>query len=582
MRSAIKQVASGRFGVTANYLANADEIQIKIAQGAKPGEGGQLPGYKVSAIIAKTRYTTPGVTLISPPPHHDIYSIEDLAQLIFDLKNSNPQARISVKLVSEIGVGTIAAGVTKGHADMILISGGDGGTGASPKSSIFHAGLPWELGLSETHQTLVLNNLRDRVRLQADGQMRTGRDVIMAAILGAEEFGFCTAALIVSGCVMLRHCHLNNCALGIATQDEILEKRFHGNPDHVVNYFHFIAKEVREIMAQLGIKKVDQLIGRTDLVGPNQGIIPEKAKNIDYSKILYKPKVSKKIGVYCQRKQNHKIDRVLDKKLIQLSKVSLNDRKATTINIKINNTNRTTGGMLSNEVVKRFGENGLSHDTININFKGVAGQSFGAWLAKGITFKLEGLANDYVGKGMSGGKIIIYPGKSSDYKPEDNIIIGNTAFYGAISGQAFIRGVAGERFCIRNSGLETVVEGMGDHGCEYMTGGVAVVLGETGRNFAAGMSGGVAYIYQKREVFQKKCNLGMVDIEGVNQEDEGTISNLLTLHKKYTDSSVASRILDNFENEFSNFIKVVPIEYKKVLDQKRIEERLGVSESSDG
>ncbi|MCF7917079.1 MAG: glutamate synthase subunit alpha, partial [Candidatus Omnitrophica bacterium] len=582
LRSAIKQVASGRFGVTANYLANADEIQIKIAQGAKPGEGGQLPGHKVSAVIAKTRYTTPGVTLISPPPHHDIYSIEDLAQLIFDLKNANPQARISVKLVSEIGVGTIAAGVAKGHADMILISGGDGGTGASPKSSIFHAGLPWELGLSETHQTLVLNNLRNRVRLQTDGQMRTGRDVVMAAILGAEEFGFCTAALIVSGCVMLRHCHLNNCALGIATQDEILEKRFQGNPDHVVNYFHFIVKEVREIMAQLGIKKIDQLVGRTDLVEPNREIIPKKAKNIDYSKILYKPKVSKKIGVYCQKKQDHKVDLVLDKKLIQLSKQSLKNRKTTDINIKINNTNRTTGGMLSNEVVKRFGENGLTQDTININFKGVAGQSFGAWLAKGITFKLEGLANDYVGKGISGGKIIIAPDPAAGYLPQENIIIGNTSFYGAISGQAFINGVAGERFCIRNSGLETVVEGVGDHGCEYMTGGIVVVIGETGRNFAAGMSGGVAYVYENLKNFQKKCNLGMVDIEAVSQEDKDTINNLLTLHKKYTNSIVASRILDNFENEFSNFIKVVPIEYKKVLDQKRIEEKLGVSESSDG
>jgi glutamate synthase domain-containing protein 3 len=520
--------------------------------------------------------------LISPPPHHDIYSIEDLAQLIFDLKNANPQARISVKLVSEVGVGTIAAGVAKGHADMILISGGDGGTGASPKSSIYHAGLPWELGLSETHQTLVLNNLRNRVRLQTDGQMRTGRDVIMAAILGAEEFGFCTAALIVSGCVMLRHCHLNNCALGIATQDEILEKRFQGNPDHLVNYFHFIAKEAREIMAQLGVKKIDQLIGRTDLVEPNRDIIPKKAKNIDYSKILYKPKVSKKIGVYCQKKQNHKIDLVLDRKLIRLSQQSLKGQKNTDVNIEINNTDRTTGGMLSNAVVKRFGENGLSQDTININFKGIAGQSFGAWLAKGITFKLEGLANDYVGKGISGGKIVIRPDPSADYLPNENIIIGNTSFYGAISGQAFINGIAGERFCIRNSGLEAVVEGVGDHGCEYMTGGIVVVLGETGINFAAGMSGGVAYIYERQETFEKKCNLGMVDIEKVSQEDKNTIDNLLMLHKKYTGSAIASRILDNFENEFSNFIKVVPIEYKKVLDQKKIEKKLGVSESSDG
>jgi glutamate synthase (ferredoxin) len=582
LRSAIKQVASGRFGVTANYLANSDELQIKIAQGAKPGEGGQLPGHKVSAIIAKTRYTTPGVTLISPPPHHDIYSIEDLAQLIFDLKNSNPKARISVKLVSEVGVGTVAVGVAKGHADMILISGGDGGTGASPKSSIFHAGLPWELGLSETHQALVLNDLRSRIRLQTDGQMRTGQDVVMAAILGAEEFGFSTATLIVLGCVMLRHCHLNNCGVGVATQDEILEKRFKGNPDHLVNYFYFVAKETRELMAQLGIKNIDQLIGRTDLVEPDYAIIPKKAKNIDYSKILYKPNVSKNIGTYYQKKQDHKIDSVLDKKLVQLCKQSLKEKKETNINVKINNTNRTTGCLLSHKVVKKFGESGLVKDTIKINFKGIAGQSFGAWLAKGITFSLEGLANDYIGKGISGGKIIIYPNRESSYKSEENIIIGNTCFYGAISGQAFIRGCAGERFCIRNSGLEAVVEGLGDHGCEYMTGGIVVVLGQTGRNFAAGMSGGKAYVYDKRKEFKGKCNLEMVELEKLSREDENAIGNLLRLHKRYTSSPLAAFILDNFNYELSNFIKVIPIEYKMILNQKKVEEKLGVASVSDG
>ncbi|MCQ9207075.1 MAG: glutamate synthase large subunit, partial [Omnitrophica bacterium] len=468
-RSAIKQVASGRFGVTTNYLVNADELQIKIAQGAKPGEGGQLPGHKVSEIIAKTRYTTPGVTLISPPPHHDIYSIEDLAQLIFDLKNVNPRARISVKLVSEVGVGTIAAGVAKGHADMILISGGDGGTGASPLSSIRHAGLPWELGLSETHQTLVLNNLRSRVRLQADGQMRTGRDIAIAAMLGAEEYGFCTAALIVMGCVMLRHCHLNNCSLGVATQDAILEKRFKGRADSVVNYFRFIARELREIMAGLGIRTLNELIGRTDLLEIDKSIVPEKAKGLDYSKILYRPEVQKNAGsagVYCTISQDHRVDKVMDRKLIKLARASLEKEEPVKIEMTIKNSDRTVGAMLSGEVCKRRGEAAFAEDTIRIKFKGVAGQSFGAWLAKGITFELEGMANDYIGKGISGGKIIVYPDRKTDYAPEENIIIGNTTFYGAINGEAYIRGIAGERFCIRNSGLYAVCEGVGDHGCE--------------------------------------------------------------------------------------------------------------------
>jgi glutamate synthase (NADPH/NADH) large chain len=581
-RSAIKQIASGRFGVTANYLVNADEIQIKIAQGAKPGEGGQLPGHKVSAIIARTRYTTPGVTLISPPPHHDIYSIEDLAQLIFDLKNVNPQARISVKLVSEIGVGTVAAGVAKGHADMILISGGDGGTGASPLSSIKHAGLPWELGLSETHQTLVLNDLRSRVRLQTDGQMRTGRDVAIAAILGAEEFGFSTSVLIVLGCVMLRHCHLNNCSVGIATQDEILEKRFKGRSEYLINYFRFVAEELRQVMSSLGINSVDGLIGRTDLLELNKEILPWKAGNIDFSKILYKPQVPQTVATHCTTKQRHAIDTVLDLKLIESAKPALEAGSPVKMELKVSNTDRTTGAMLSGEVCRIFGEEGLPEDSIYCKFRGIAGQSFGAWLAKGITFELEGLSNDYVGKGISGGKIIIYPDKHADYKPEDNIIIGNTTFYGAISGEAYIRGIAGERFCIRNSGLNAVVEGVGDHGCEYMTGGRVVILGKTGRNFAAGMSGGIAYVFDQEGDFKNKCNLGMVTLEKVSESDEETIKYLLVNHSKYTHSPIAREILADFKNKMKEFVKVMPLEYKRILEEKGLEEKLDLAEVSDG
>jgi len=595
-RSAVKQVASGRFGVTTNYLVNADELQIKIAQGAKPGEGGQLPGHKVNMTIAHTRYTTEGVTLISPPPHHDIYSIEDLAQLIFDLKNTNPQARISVKLVSEIGVGTIAAGVAKGHADMILISGGDGGTGASPISSIKHAGLSWELGISETHQTLVLNDLRSRVRLQADGQMRTGRDVAIACLLGAEEFGFATAALVVLGCVMLRHCHLNNCSVGIATQDEILEKRFSGKPEYLISYFHFVATELREIMAKLGIRTIDELVGRTDLLELNNEILPWKAKEIDFSRILYRPeghglasysqshksRVPESVCNHYLIPQNHGIDKVLDLKLIELAKPALDAAKAVKIELPIQNTNRTTGAMLSGRVCKIYGEEGLAEDTIHCKFKGVAGQSFGGWLARGITFELEGMSNDYVGKGISGGKIIIYPDKRSDYKPEENIIIGNTTFYGAINGEAYIRGVAGERFCIRNSGIFAVVEGVGDHGCEYMTGGRAVVLGKTGRNFAAGMSGGIAYIYDTDGTFKDKCNMDMVELEDVAEEDLDTIKSLLGNHHKYTQSPIAKKILENFSNEKKRFIKVMPLEYKRILEGKKLEKRLELTEVSDG
>ncbi len=581
-KSVVKQVASGRFGVTTNYLVNADELQIKIAQGAKPGEGGQLPGHKVSVTIAHTRYTTPGVTLISPPPHHDIYSIEDLAQLIFDLKNTNPQARISVKLVSEIGVGTIAAGVAKGHADMILISGGDGGTGASPISSIRHAGLPWELGLSETHQTLVLNDLRSRVRLQTDGQMRTGRDVAIACLLGAEEFGFATVVLIVLGCVMLRHCHLNNCSVGIATQDDILEKRFSSKPEYLINYFHFVAEELRQIMSNLGIRTIDEMVGRTDLLELNNDILPWKAKGIDFSRILYRPEVPTTVGTHCIIKQNHGIDEVLDLKLIASAKPALEDAQPVRIELPIQNNNRTTGAMLSGRVCKIYGEEGLPQDTIHCKFRGVAGQSFGAWLAKGITFELEGMSNDYVGKGISGGKIIIYPDKKSDYKSEENIIIGNTTFYGAINGEAYIRGVAGERFCIRNSGLYTVVEGVGDHGCEYMTGGRVLVLGKTGRNFAAGMSGGIAYIYDTDGSFKNKCNMNMVELEEVAEGDLEAIKNLLVNHHKYTQSSIAKIIFDNFSNEKRKFVKVMPIEYKRILEGKKLEERLELTEVSDG
>jgi glutamate synthase domain-containing protein 2/glutamate synthase domain-containing protein 1/glutamate synthase domain-containing protein 3 len=581
-RSAIKQVASGRFGVTANYLVNADEIQIKIAQGAKPGEGGQLPGHKVSAIIARTRYTTPGVTLISPPPHHDIYSIEDLAQLIFDLKNINPKARISVKLVSEIGVGTIAAGVAKGHADMILISGGDGGTGASPLSSIKYAGLPWELGLSETHQTLVLNDLRSRVRLQTDGQMRTGRDVAIAAMLGAEEFGFCTAILITLGCVMLRHCNLNNCSVGIATQDEILEKRFSGKPEFIINYFNFIANELREIMSSLGIRKLEDMVGRVDLLEPNRKILPWKAKDMDFSRILYKPVVSKDVVTHSSIKQDHGIDNVLDLRLIELARPAIDRGTPVKINLGIKNNNRTTGAMLSGEICRIHGESGLSEDTIHSKFKGVAGQSFGAFLVSGVTFELEGMANDYVGKGISGGRIIIYPDKTADYKPENNILIGNTAFYGAINGEAYIRGIAGERFCIRNSGLNAVVEGVGDHGCEYMTGGRVVILGQIGRNFGAGMSGGIAYCFDLDGDLKRKCNMDMVVLEELIDSDVAMVKNLLANHYKYTLSLKARDILDNFEKNAKKFVKVMPLEYKRIMGEVRFQKKIDSEEYTDG
>ncbi len=575
-RSKIKQVASGRFGVTTNYLVNADEIQIKIAQGAKPGEGGQLPGHKVSTIIARTRYTTPGVTLISPPPHHDIYSIEDLAQLIYDLKNTNPKARVSVKLVSEVGVGTIAAGVAKGHADMILISGGDGGTGAAPLSSIKHVGLPFELGISETHQTLVLNNLRSRVRLQTDGQMRTGRDIAIATLLGAEEYGFSTAALIASGCVMLRHCNLNNCSVGIATQDELLQHRFGGRPEYIVNYFRFVAREMREIMAELGFRTVNEMVGRSDMLEMDESQLNWKTQGLDFSKLLYRPDVADNVGTYKTREQNHAIESVLDRTLIEQAKDALENGNPVVINSKIKNTDRTTGAMLSGEICKRYGENGLYENTITVNFKGSAGQSFGAFLVKGVQFNLEGMSNDYVGKGMFGGKLVIKPYSNVQYKPEDNILIGNTTFYGAIAGEAYIQGRAGERFCVRNSGVYAVVEGVGDHGCEYMTGGRVVVLGSTGRNFGAGMSGGVAYVYDPKGEFPAKCNQTMVDLEKPNQEDLTVLHDLIQKHAQYTESPVAARLQENFAVESKHFVKVMPIEYKRIIEQQAVEEKLGL------
>lgn len=581
-RSAIKQVASGRFGVTINYLVNSDEIQIKIAQGAKPGEGGQLPGHKVSEAIARTRYTTVGVTLISPPPHHDIYSIEDLAQLIFDLKSANPRARISVKLVSEVGVGTVAAGVAKGHADMILISGGDGGTGASPRSSIRYAGLPWELGLSETHQTLMLNNLRSRVRLQTDGQMRTGRDVAIAALLGAEEYGFCSAVLVVVGCVMLRHCHLNNCSVGVATQDPILEKRFRGRPEFIVNYFRFVTQELREIMASLGLRTINDMIGRSDLLELDREIVPAKAKAIDYSRILYRPDLPDDVGRFCHSKQYNWLDAVLDKKLIRMCEEGLEKNRPVKISSEIRNTDRAVGAMLSGEVCRRCGDGVLLEDTITCKFKGIAGQSFGAFLAKGITFELEGMCNDYVGKSISGGKIIVYPDARAQYQADKNIIIGNTTFYGAIAGEAYINGLAGERFCIRNSGLYAVVEGVGDHGCEYMTGGRVVILGATGRNFAAGMSGGIAYIYDEDGKFRERCNTDMVELGRVQEEDKDTIYHLLHNHYKYTRSKKAKKVMDNMQEELKRFVRVMPLEYKGILEGIKIEEELDVSEALDG
>ena len=568
-RSAIKQVASGRFGVTMWYLTNADELQIKISQGAKPGEGGELPGKKVDEYIAKIRHSTPGVGLISPPPHHDIYSIEDIAQLIHDLKNANRASRISVKLVSEVGVGTIASGVVKAKTDHLVIAGHDGGTGASPLTSIKHAGLPWELGVAETHQTLVMNNLRSRVVLQTDGQIKTGRDVAIAALLGAEEFGFATAPLVTLGCIMMRKCHLNTCPVGIATQDKELRKKFKGQPEHVVNYLFMVAKDLRGIMAELGFKKIEDMIGRVDCLESDIAIDHWKRSGLDFSNILQPAeKIFKDTEVFNTRKQDHGLDKALDNVLIEKSKAAIEKGEKVNIEEDIININRVVGTMLSNEVSKVWEAEGLPEDTINIKLNGSAGQSLAAWLVKGITMTLEGDANDFVGKGLSGGKLIIYPPKDSSFKAEENVLLGNVALYGATAGEAYFRGIAAERFCVRNSGATVVVEGIGDHGCEYMTGGKAIILGDTGRNFGAGMSGGEAYVFDPKKQFKEKCNFDTFELEGLKDKDEiALLHNLVKNHFKYTESEIAKRILDDWSSNIKKFVKVMPTDYKRVLEE---------------
>ncbi|HEY8596003.1 MAG TPA: glutamate synthase-related protein, partial [Devosiaceae bacterium] len=607
MRSAIKQIASGRFGVTAEYLVNADVLQIKVAQGAKPGEGGQLPGHKVDWVIAKTRHSTPGVGLISPPPHHDIYSIEDLAQLIYDLKNANPAADVSVKLVSEVGVGTVAAGVAKARADHITISGYDGGTGASPLTSIKHAGSPWEIGLAETHQTLVLNRLRSRVALQVDGGLRTGRDVIIGALLGADEFGFATIPLIAAGCVMMRKCHLNTCPVGVATQDPVLRKRFKGTPDHVVNYFFYVAEEVRKYLAMIGARSLNDIVGRSDLLRQNRLVDHWKARGLDFSKLFYKPEPLGGDTLYHSELQDHHIEDVLDRKLIAEATPALDNGTAVRIETLIRSRDRAAGAMLSGELAKRHGHEGLPEDTIAVTLRGTAGQSFGAFLAHGISFDLIGDANDYVGKGLSGGRIVVRPPENAAYAPEKSIIVGNTVLYGAISGECYFRGVAGERFAVRNSGAIAVVEGTGDHGCEYMTGGLVVVIGRTGRNFAAGMSGGVAYVLDEDGTFRSRCNLAMVDLEPVPEEenlmqklhhhggdlewhgrvdvsgdmtrhDDERLQQLIANHAHYTGSTRAKEILENWEAYRPKFVKIMPVEYRRAL--REMETRRGSAETS--
>ena len=584
LKSKIKQVASGRFGVTAEYLNSAEQIQIKIAQGAKPGEGGQLPGRKVSEYIAELRYSTPGVELISPPPHHDIYSIEDIAQLIHDLKNANPRASVSVKLVSEIGVGTVAAGVSKAKSDHVTIAGHDGGTGASPWSSIKHAGTPWELGLAETQQTLVLNRLRGRIAVQVDGQMKTGRDVVIGAMLGADEFGFATAPLVVSGCVMMRKCHLNTCPVGVATQDPVLRKRFRGQPEHVINYFFFVAEEVRELMARLGVRKLNDLIGRSDLLDTKKGVEHWKACGLDFSRIFYQPQVSAETARFHCEKQDHGLEKALDHRLIELAMPALERKEKVSIDIPIRNINRTVGTMLSNEVAQRYAHEGLADDTIHVRLAGSAGQSFGAFLARGITLDLIGETNDYCGKSLSGGRISVQPSPKFRGEPTDNIITGNVVLYGAIAGEAYFRGVAGERFAVRNSGAQAVVEGVGDHGCEYMTGGTVVVLGTTGRNFAAGMSGGIAYVLDANAQFAKHCNAAMVDLSSVYAEaeqeaklarhlwhlgesDEAIVRRMIERHAQYTGSQRAREILDHWNTYRAKFVKVFPKEYQRALGE---------------
>lgn len=567
-KSMIKQVASARFGVTSNYLVNSRELQIKMAQGAKPGEGGQLPGHKVNDMIAKVRHSTPGVMLISPPPHHDIYSIEDLAQLIFDLKMANPEARVSVKLVSEIGVGTIAAGVAKGKADMVLISGHDGGTGASPVSSIMYAGSPWEIGLAETQQVLVMNKLRGRIRVQVDGQLRTGRDIVIGAMLGAEEFGFGTVSLVTLGCIMMRKCHLNTCPVGVATQDAGLRKLFRGQPDHLINFMKFVAEEVREIMAELGFRKFEDMVGRVDLLDTEDALVHFKSRGLDFSKVLAQPKVPDGGAIRCVRPQQHDFSESLDPEIIRLAQPALLEQKPVALEMAVRNSNRTIGATLSAEISKRYGAKGLPANTIRVKFKGSAGQSFGAFLARGVTFELEGDANDYFGKGLSGGRLIIYPPASSTFRPQRNIIAGNVNLFGATAGEAYIHGMAGERFCVRNSGALAVVEGVGDHGCEYMTSGRVIVLGETGVNFAAGMSGGIAYVLDQNQLFDTRCNLEMVDIEPVTEkQDEKFLRTTIENHVKYTRSRYAENLLQNWDETLPLFVKVMPIDYRRALEK---------------
>jgi glutamate synthase (NADPH/NADH) large chain len=564
-RSAIKQVASGRFGVTSEYLVNADDLQIKMAQGAKPGEGGQLPAHKVYPWVAKTRHSTPGVGLISPPPHHDIYSIEDLKQLIHDLKNSNPAARVHVKLVSEVGVGTVAAGVSKAKADVVLISGHDGGTGASPLTSLKHAGAPWELGLAETQQTLLLNGLRDRIVVQADGQLKTGRDVVIAALLGAEEFGFATAPLVVSGCIMMRVCHLDTCPVGVATQNPELRKKFSGKPEFVVTFMEYIAEEVREHMARLGFRTMEEMIGHVEALDVRKAVQHWKAKGLDISPILAIPQNPYGQTLHRSTSQEHDLEHALDRQLIALAEPAIARGESVSMDIAIKNVNRTVGTMLGNAVTKQYGGAGLPDGTIEIRFRGSAGQSFGAFVPRGITMTLEGDANDYVGKGLSGGRIVVRPDRRATFEAEDNIIAGNVIGYGATSGEIYLRGVVGERFCVRNSGATAVVEGVGDHGCEYMTGGRVVVLGPTGRNFGAGMSGGIAYLYDPSDVFAAKLNREMVQLQQLDDADLAFLASTIEQHVHHTDSTVGRRILDNWATQVGHFKRVMPIDYERVL-----------------
>ena len=565
-RSAIKQAASGRFGVTSEYLVNADDIQIKMAQGAKPGEGGQLPGHKVYPWIAKTRHSTPGVGLISPPPHHDIYSIEDLAQLIHDLKNANPTARIHVKLVAEVGVGTVAAGVSKAHADVVLISGHDGGTGASPQTSIKHAGAPWELGLAETQQTLLLNDLRDRIVVQTDGQLKTGRDVMIAALLGAEEFGFATAPLVVMGCVMMRVCHLDTCPVGVATQNPELRAKFSGEPEFVENFFEYIAEEVRELLAELGFQTLDEAIGQVEMLDTTEAVDHWKAEGLDLSPILHLPEIAREARRHQWKEQDHGLELALDQTLIQLAEGALQDGRPVTIDTPIRNVNRTVGTLLGHEVTKAYGGEGLPDDTIVVNLTGSAGNSLGAFVPAGITLRLEGDANDYVGKGLSGGRIILRPPREAPFVAEENVIAGNVIGYGATGGEMFLRGVVGERFCVRNSGATVVAEGVGDHACEYMTGGRAVVLGPTGRNFAAGMSGGIAFVYDPDGMLPQRTNHEMVALEALDDDDLTWLHERVQLHGRETDSAVAGRLLADWDAAAASFVKVMPTDFKRVLE----------------